>query len=92
MQRLHALITGRVQGVGFRYEVQRAALRAGLTGLVRNLGTHQVEVIAEGETAALQALLKRLREGPPAARVDNVQTSLGPATGEFRSFKVWPSS
>jgi acylphosphatase len=85
--RLHALITGRVQGVGFRYFVLRQAQQLGLSGYVRNAG-RQVEVVAEGAPRQLQALLVQLSLGPPAARVDNVQHSLAQANGGFNDFQV----
>lgn len=90
-QRLQVTITGRVTGVGFRYFAMRAAAEAGVVGFVRNRG-RQVEVVAEGETEQLERLLAQLRAGPPGARVDNVQSSLGPATGGFRRFDVVASS
>ncbi len=62
--------TGRVQGVGFRMFVAREASRLNLSGWVRNLGRNQVEVVAAGETAALDQLAVLAQRGPSAARVD----------------------
>ena len=80
MHRVHLVIQGRVQGVGFRYFVLRRAEILGLTGWVRNLPNGDVEAEAEGPREALQGLIERVREGPPAARVDRVseQWSEGP--------------
>ena len=89
--RLHALITGRVQGVGYRYFALREARQLGLDGFVRNAG-RQVEVVAEGDPEKLQRLLAHLKVGPSGARVDNVQPSYGQATGGFSGFAVRPTA
>ena len=68
------LITGRVQGVGCRFFVHDAAVREGINGWVRNLPTGHVEVSAEGEPEAVARFERQLRQGPPAARVDRVDT------------------
>jgi acylphosphatase len=67
------VISGRVQGVGFRYFTETAALREGLHGWVRNLPDGRVEVLAEGDADALQRFERHLRHGPPAARVEHVE-------------------
>ncbi|MCE5198645.1 MAG: acylphosphatase [Armatimonadota bacterium] len=85
-KRLHAVVQGRVQGVGFRYFVMETAREFQLVGIVRNLRNGDVEVIAEGEEGALEALLVALKNGPRMARVDNVHTAWSPSTGEFTSF------
>ena len=64
------LITGRVQGVGFRYFVHGAAVREGLKGWVRNLSGGAVEALAEGEPEAIERFEAQLRQGPALARVD----------------------
>jgi acylphosphatase len=69
----HWIVAGRVQGVGFRWFVQRAARRRGIRGLVRNLRDGRVEVRAEGATAELEALLGEVRQGPPGAFVESVE-------------------
>lgn len=66
------LVSGKVQGVFFRASTRDEALRLGLSGQARNLPDGGVEVIAEGEPAALDALEHWLQRGPPAARVDTV--------------------
>lgn len=88
MRRLHAIVKGRVQGVGFRAFVLRQAQALGLTGTVRNIyfPWRQVEVIAEGPDAALQDLLDLLRAGPPMARVETIEITWDQATGEFADF------
>ena len=71
----HAIVRGRVQGVGFRVFVYEEASRLGLRGWVRNRPDGSVEVVATGDPALLERLMDRLRRGPPAARVDNVEIS-----------------
>jgi acylphosphatase len=86
--RLHAILNGRVQGVGFRYFVRQQAEELDLAGWVRNLRTGGVELVAEGERATLEELVAALRHGPPGARVDDVNLDWTSATGEFHSFTV----
>ena len=68
----HAQISGRVQGVGFRYSAQREAERLRLNGFVRNTDRGNVEVWAEGPPDKLEVFLKWLRRGPEYSRVDSV--------------------
>jgi len=74
-RRIHWIVSGRVQGVGFRYHVVESARRHGVTGDVRNLPEGQVEVRAEGPPAGLGAMLEELRQGPRFARVSGVEES-----------------
>ena len=66
------VISGRVQGVGFRYFVQSVAVRESIRGWVRNLEDGRVETAAAGEAEAMERFERALRQGPPAARVDRV--------------------
>lgn len=66
-------VTGRVQGVGFRWWARREADALGLRGTVRNCPDGSVEVIVAGDAQALERLRSLLAEGPPGARVDRVQ-------------------
>ena len=66
------LISGRVQGVGYRFFTQAAAVREGLGGFVRNLEDGRVEAQVEGEQAGLDRFERALHHGPPGARVDRV--------------------
>ena len=86
--RLDATVIGRVQGVGFRYFVLREATDLGLEGWVANTPSGAVRCVAEGPRSALDALLRRLREGPPAAIVDRVIEGFMPATGGLGVFTV----
>jgi acylphosphatase len=90
--RIHASISGRVQGVGFRAFVLDQAHLVGVTGWVRNRWDDTVEVTAEGERARLERLLAALRRGPPAAYVSDVKIDWGPASGEFNRFSVYPTA
>lgn len=86
MERLHAIVTGRVQGVGFRYHTTNTARQLGLNGWVKNLPDQSVEVVAEGNRQQLEVLVDFLKQGPSSARVQNVQYEWQPATNEFTSF------
>lgn len=81
-------ITGRVQGVGFRYFAWDAAKREGLLGTVRNMPDGSVEVVAEGDRESLDRLEWALSEGPRGARVDHVDREVGPPTGRFVDFSM----
>ena len=74
------LISGRVQGVFFRASTSRQAEALGLTGHARNLDDGRVEVVAAGSPAALDELARWLATGPPAARVDAVQSADPPTS------------
>jgi acylphosphatase len=91
-RRLDAVVRGRVQGVGYRFFVVRAAMDLGLVGWVANLPDGAVRCVAEGEAAALESLAERLRRGPAAALVDEVLTAWPPPTGEFSDFSLRPGS
>jgi len=74
-------IFGRVQGVGYREALRREALARGVAGWVRNRSDGTVEAVLQGPAAAVEALLAWARRGPPAARVERVDTV--PAAGEL---------
>jgi acylphosphatase len=69
----HCLISGRVQGVGYRYFASRLAAEYQLCGSVRNLPDGGVEVCIQGEEKTLDRMISFLRVGPPGARVDRIQ-------------------
>ncbi len=87
-ERLEATIVGRVQGVGFRYHVLRAAAGLAITGWVANERDGSVHCVAEGARPDLERLLDALHEGPAGARVDHVATFWGGAAGRFSRFSV----
>lgn len=79
----HFLVRGRVQGVGFRWFVQREAAALELSGWVRNTEDGHVEVVAKGDPAVLHQLGQALRRGPRGSRVDAViEHELDPKEGE----------
>jgi acylphosphatase len=82
------LVRGRVQGVGFRWFVEREAHILGIVGWVRNNHDGTVEVLAQGTRDQLAGLHSRLREGPRAARVDNVEVSEESSTPRLSSFGI----
>lgn len=86
--RLHAFVSGRVQGVFFRDFTRRWARTLGLTGWVRNVFDGRVEVMAEGNQEALETLIEKLKEGPPAARVENVEVEWDEYRAEFYDFTI----
>jgi acylphosphatase len=86
--RLEVTVSGRVQGVGFRYFAARLASRLGLDGWVANERDGTVRCVAEGARADLETFLAEIRQGPPAAVVAAVGTTWGPARGEGPGFRV----
>jgi acylphosphatase len=79
------LVSGRVQGVGFRWFVMEAASAEGITGWVRNLPDGTVEIVAEGDAEAME---RAARRGPRRARVDDVATDVLAPTGRFPTFSA----
>jgi acylphosphatase len=82
-------IRGMVQGVGFRYSMQREAERLGVSGYVRNRVDGSVEAVVQGSRAQVEAITAWARRGPRSARVDAVETS--PAAGDFAGFEARPT-
>ena len=75
MVRTHVVVSGRVQGVFFRDSIRRLAEQHGVAGWVRNTWDGTVEAVFEGEPDAVDRLVEFCREGPPGARVENVDVS-----------------
>ncbi len=82
------LVSGRVQGVGFRWFVQRAADSLGLRGYVRNMRDGRVEVLAEGPAEKVEALREELVRGPSWSLVSNVEERVVEPSGEHDGFLV----
>jgi acylphosphatase len=82
------VVRGRVQGVGFRWFVEREAHILGIAGWVRNNHDGSVEVLAQGTRDQLSGLHSRLREGPRAARVDAVEVSDAAPVAGLNSFRI----
>ena len=85
---LHILVSGRVQGVGFREFVRRIAERFGVRGYAKNLVSGDVEIVAEGSKLALDEFLILLEKGPPAGRVDGVQIDKRECGGGYTGFDI----
>ncbi len=87
--RVRVVVTGRVQGVAFRQATVDEAQRiGGLSGWVRNRADGSVELLAEGERAALEALVAFCRRGPRLARVDEVVVGWEPPRGDRQGFDI----
>jgi acylphosphatase len=82
------VLSGRVQGVGFRwFTIERASVE-GIAGFVRNRPDGDVEVVAEGEAEAVTRFERAIRQGPPRARVDEVETEILTPSGRFVAFSA----
>jgi len=88
MKRLHLYISGIVQGVFFRDFTRRTAKALNIKGWVRNLPDGRVEVVAEGEEEKMGDFLQRLHQGPPHARVTDIEVIYEKPTGEFTDFNI----
>jgi acylphosphatase len=86
--RLHAIVHGDVQGVGFRYFVQRKAHQLRLSGWVRNNDDGTVELVAEGPRGDLEELRRAAEQGPRMSRVDRVEVQWSNATGNLGAFDL----
>jgi acylphosphatase len=88
VKRVHVLVSGTVQGVWFRESTRRQAEGLGVVGWVRNLPDGRVEAVFEGPPPGVDALVAWCHEGPPNARVEQVEAKAAEPTGEFSSFAV----
>jgi acylphosphatase len=82
------LISGRVQGVGFRYFTREVATREGVTGWVRNLDDGRVQACLEGETEAVMRVERLLRQGPGSGHVKDVAVTDEPPSGGYTTFEI----
>ena len=82
----HMIVQGLVQGVGFRYFVQRKATAIGIVGYVRNQPGGAVEVLAEGPRSLVEALIKDIKVGPPMSSVRDLHVDWRPASGQYTTF------
>jgi len=88
MQRITVLVSGRVQGIGYRNFTRKKALELGLSGYAENLPDGRVEVVAEGGSTELEHLLHHLRQGPRGAKVEHLDVQWSEATG-LRGFQIY---
>jgi len=86
--RFHLYVSGRVQGVFYRRDARREALRLDLTGWVKNLSDRRVEVLVEGEDVRVEEFIRWCWEGPSMAIVRGVEELKEDPTGEFETFAV----
>lgn len=82
------VVTGRVQGVGFRWYVEREAQALSLAGWVRNRADGSVEILAAGTNQQLNALYDKLKQGPRASRVDNVEVEEAAPLKDRGTFRI----
>ena len=82
------VISGRVQGVGFRWFTREAAQREGVTGWVRNLPDGRVEAFVEGEAESVDRIERSLRQGPGGARVEDVFVDSQEPSDAFKDFAI----
>ena len=82
------IVRGEVQGVGFRWFIHKKAMDFGVNGYVRNRSDGAVEVYAEGEGSAVDALLAVVRVGPRSARVEEVTVDWRQPTGNYSNFEI----
>ncbi len=87
--RARIMVSGRVQGVGYRAFAARAAIHRGLLGGVRNLDDGGVELDVEGGKVTIEDLICQLKVGPPAGHVTQIKTEWCEATGRYSDFVVW---
>lgn len=87
-KRIYLLISGRVQGVGFRYFTQKQARALGVTGWVRNRADGRVEAVMEGTQSAVDKAVAWCRIGPPGGYVSDVAIQEQAPTGEFQDFSI----
>ncbi|MDD3013924.1 MAG: acylphosphatase [Candidatus Gastranaerophilales bacterium] len=86
--RVHVYISGRVQGVGYRYSTVHQAQSLELTGWVKNTYDRKVEAIFEGDENAVEQMLKWCQNGPSMAFVTNIEIHKSSYTGKFNSFVI----
>ena len=84
----HVVISGKVQGVFYRAETQKAARQRGVTGWVRNRADGTVEAVFEGGENDVASMIEWCKSGSPAAKVDNVDVDWETYTGDFSAFEV----
>ena len=83
------IVSGMVQGVGYRYFIARAANELGLHGYARNLWNGGVEIYAEGRNEFLEEMVKKAKEGPPHARVESCKVEWLDFTNKYDNFEIF---
>lgn len=90
--RAHVRLTGRVQGVGFRYETAAEARRRRLTGWVRNLDSGDVEAVFQGQRAVVEDMVHWCSAGPPGAHVWHLHASWDEPLEQLQAFEIQPTA
>ena len=88
MKKVRIIVSGRVQGVNFRWVTRRRASSLGVNGYVKNLPDGNVEIVAEGEEPNVDRLIAWARSGPPAAQVDDLEIEELPFERDFWNFII----
>ncbi|MEM3606385.1 MAG: acylphosphatase [Candidatus Bathyarchaeia archaeon] len=86
--RAHVFVSGLVQGVFFRWETRKNALKNNVKGWVRNLRDGRVEAVFEGEKEDIEKMIKFCEKGPPGAKVEKVEVKWEDYKGEYESFEI----
>lgn len=86
--RVHLIVSGSVQGVFFRSEIENLAIENGVTGWVKNLPDGRVEAVFEGEEQSILKLVEFCKRGPPLAKVEKVSISKEAFRAEFTDFRI----
>lgn len=82
------IVSGKVQGVSFRWFTVQAAREYGLNGYAKNMNDGTVEVVAEGPKARLELLIEKVKQGPPFSSVDEVAVAWNNPTNQFSDFNI----
>ncbi|MEM5777265.1 MAG: acylphosphatase [Candidatus Aenigmatarchaeota archaeon] len=88
MKRIHAYISGRVQGVNFRWNTKLMADKLGIKGWVKNLPDGRVEIVAEGDDERIDIFLKYVKKGPLLAKVEKIELKEEVYKNEFKKFLI----
>ncbi len=84
----HIFVSGRVQGIGFRFFVSSVAKRRGLKGYVRNLNDGRVEILFQGDEGVIKEALEVIKTGHPLARIDKLEVSWKESKEKFDDFQI----
>ncbi len=87
-KRFHLFVSGRVQGVFYRYHVRKIARELKITGWVRNLNDGRVEIVGEGEEKNIDKFIVFCQNTPKFVRIDDIDIRVENATGKFQDFEI----
>jgi acylphosphatase len=88
MIQLHIIVSGKVQGVGFRYFSQMKAVQYGITGWAKNLADGSVEIVASGSKDQLDPFIEDLRVGNPFSKINNIEITESRIIEDYHSFTI----